>query len=658
VITLRNVGRFFGDRKLFANVSAVIRPGDRIGLVGVNGTGKTTLLNILVGSNEPDEGEVFKSPHVRVGYLPQECNVFSKDPLDKYVMAISEELVILKARQRELEQRLEEEIAPEEAERLAQRHAEITQQIEHIGGYDLEARAKRILAGLGFPLGWFSRAVNTLSGGWIMRAELARILLSNPDVLLLDEPTNYLDWASLLWFEEFLREFRGATVIVSHDREFLNRVVTRIWELDGGEFLEYAGNYDEYQRQKRIRLEHQWSAYRQQQEKIRQLENFIARNRVRKDRAKQVQSRIKMLENMERIEPPREEEIVRFSFPEPPRAGKRVLELVKISKSYGELCLYTDLDLIVERGDRIAFVGVNGAGKTTLLKIMAGIVPPDKGERIVGSNVRIGYYAQHRLETLNSELTVFEEALSVAGDLTTGQLRQLLGAFRFGGEDVDKKVKVLSGGEKARLSLCKLLLERPNLLLLDEPTNHLDIRSREVLERALLDFGGTICFISHDRRFIDSLATKVLFFCDGRVELFHGNYSDFEKIWKDRLLEQATSGKSVEHRKKSRRDLDRKRLEAEWRNELYRLRRPLEQEIAEIEARLEQLQQEAEILQADLANPEVYKDGKKVQELQKRFGMVRKEIDELTLRWEDKAIELEELEKEFWRGKRREVVVA
>ena len=668
MISIQNVSRWVGKEKLFESITTYIRAGDRIGLVGRNGTGKTSLLRIIAGESEPDSGIISRPKYLRVGYLPQEWTPLRDARLMDYVTNVHGELASAKKQLDEVTDALHRASSPEKISQLTLQQSELMERIEYLGGYDIKSRAEKILSGLGFPSSAHQSLISTLSGGWIMRAELARILLSEPDLILLDEPTNHLDLASLLWLESFIKESRAAFVIVSHDREFLNRTITRVWELDGGAFYEYSGNYDDYERQRAQRLEHLKAMAKHQRDRIREIEEFIARNRVRKDRAKQVQSRLKILEKMEIIEVQSEEPPPSFSFPEPERAPKRLVELQNISKRFGDRVLYENFSLTIERGDRIAFVGSNGTGKTTLLKIIAGMVEPDSGHRLVGSNVKIGYYAQHQWEQLDGERTVFEEARSVSGDLPQSTLRQILGAFKFSGDDVEKKVSCLSGGEKARLSLCKKILERPNLLLLDEPTNHLDIASREVLELALKEYGGTVCFISHDRRFINALATKVLFFHEGSIELLHGNYDDLEKIWLPRLLGGVTAS-SLERLDKDRqrdkqhaagssgnkRDAQRKRLEAQWRNELYRMKKPIVDEIESLEQEIEAYTAEIDRIQTLLGQPDTYKDGEMARELKITYHSLQKKIKILTSQWEEKMLFLEDLEQRFWEEKREKL---
>jgi ATP-binding cassette, subfamily F, member 3 len=656
VIAVQGVSKLLGKKELFRDVSFHIQAGERIGLIGPNGAGKTTLFHIMLGEMEPDGGSVSKPKAMRLGYLPQEWTPLADKSVLSYAMDVHEELNAVQEGLRLLQESFGKEPGEESVGELARRQSHLLEKLEHLGGYDLEARACRILAGLGFDNEQMSRPVSTLSGGWAMRLELARLLLSEPDLLLLDEPTNHLDLDSLLWLEEYLLGSSSAIVLVSHDRAFLNRVVTRILDLEQAQLHEYSGNYDDYLEEKVLRRRIQQSSFKNQQERIRQMERFIERNRVRKDRARQAQSRMRQLEKIERIEAPVQDAHIHFAFPEPPRSGKRTLELRQVRKVYGEQVIYDGIDLVIERGDHIAFLGRNGAGKSTLLKMLAGLEAISGGERLPGHQAILGYYAQYQWEQLHTEWAVLEEASSVAGEMTQTQLRGMLGAFLFSGDDVQKKVSVLSGGEKARLILCKLLLQRPNFLLLDEPTNHLDIASREVLEQALEDFSGTLCFISHDRHFIDRVANKILVVDSGRIHLFPGNYTDYQDIWKQRLeppplarseaMGEEPNGDPTSLRK----DQGQKRLEAERRNQLFRLRKPIQDRLAELEAELEAAHELLDALTVRMADPATYQDGNTVQGLQKAYQQGQQKVRELTRKWENSAAQLEELEQRFASG--------
>jgi len=661
VLSVHAVAKFIGDRKLFADVSFSTLPGERIGLIGLNGTGKSTLFRILLGEMPPDSGSVVRSRGLTIGHLPQQVVPTKDKTVLEYAMDVHEQLHDLESEINAIGRMMDLETDPERSRELALRHAHINEQLERLGGYDLEARAAKILAGLGFRDFRFGTAVSTLSGGWIMRLEIARLLLSGPELLLLDEPTNHLDLMSLLWLEDYLLSTSSAMLIVSHDRSFLNRLVTRVLELEQGRLHEYAGNYDAYLEEKARRREVQLASYQNQQDRIRQAERFIERNRYRKSTASRAQSRLKVLEKMERIEAPvsRAAEI-HFTFPAPVRSGKRVLELHQARKAYGEHLVYSDLELVLEKGDRIAFIGENGAGKSTLLKMLAGVEPLSGGERIVGHNTLIGYYAQHQWEQLRPECTVLEEAASISGDIPASQLRGLLGAFLFHGEDVHKRVSILSGGEKARLILCRLLLQRPNVLLMDEPTNHLDIPAREVLEGALREYQGTICFISHDRRFINNIANRILVVERGRTHIFPGNYDDYRDIWSkrledDRLREDAaaTAGEGENRRQSgsARKEQDRRRLEARWRNELYQAKRPLQERLERVESELQQAHRDLDAYNQLLAAPDTYHDGARVQDLRKDYKSCQARIAELTQVWEENALMLEEIEENFWKAR-------
>jgi len=657
VVSVQQVAKFLGKRELLKGVSFHVHAGERVGLIGTNGAGKTTLFHILLGETEPDEGLVTKSRNLSIGYLPQQCNPPEQRSILAHTTDVDQKVGAIRSELNNLQHEMASARDQNEIELMASHQAHLLEQLEHLGGYDLEARAQKILAGLGFQENQFGSPVSTLSGGWLMRLELARLLLAEPDLLLLDEPTNHLDLESLIWLEQYLINSSSAVIVVSHDRAFLNRVVARILELEGGRLNEYAGNYDFYLKEKAQRRQIQISSYKNQQERIRQVERFIDRNRYRKDKARQVQSRIKSLEKIEHVEISAEESQIHFEFPQPIRSGKRVLELRNLTKAYGNHIVYEGIDLVIERGDRIAFLGKNGAGKSTLLKILAGEETVTGGERIIGHNVILGHYAQYQWEQLASDKSVLEEAVSMSGDLTQSQLRGLLGAFLFRGEDVTKKVAVLSGGEKARLILCKLLLQRPNVLLMDEPTNHLDIPSRDVLEETLRNFPGTLCFISHDRHFLNSLSNKVLAVENGQIHLFPGNYDDFINIWKNRLEQEIDAELSAGQTSKdegsssARKAQMQKRLEAGWRNELYRIKKPLQERLERVDSDLNEFHRLLDSLNEQLGDPGTYHEGTKVQQLQIKYQHCQKKIEELTQQWESTALALEELEENFWKDK-------
>ncbi|HMK65409.1 MAG TPA: ABC-F family ATP-binding cassette domain-containing protein [Thermodesulfobacteriota bacterium] len=654
MISLSHVSKFYGRQDLLSDVSLAIHPGERIALVGINGAGKTTLFSILLGTLEPDAGQVHRKKGLQIGYLPQEVIELRGKTVLQQVMDVDSNTQQVMAELNQLGRELEQVKDPEVSQKLADRQSHLLLEIERLGGYDLEPRAKQVLAGLGFREERLSAQVETLSGGWIMRVALARLLLSQPDLLLLDEPTNHLDLESLIWLENYLANTSSALLLISHDRAFLDRVVSKTLELERGRLTAFQGNYSYYLQEKEKRREIQAAAYDNQQEKIRQMEDFIARNRSRKDRASQVQSRIKALENMERILPPTaEERKIAFQFSEPERSGKMVLELTGISKSFGRIHLYRNLNLAIDRGDRIAFLGPNGAGKSTLLKIMAGMIAPDGGKRQIGHKVTMSYFAQHQLDQLDSSHTVWQEASSVGGDRTYGALRNLLAAFLFREDEIEKKVSVLSGGEKSRLVILKMLLSGANFLLLDEPTNHLDIPSRDVLEEALQAFNGTLCLITHDRHLINSLANKILYLRDGKPEVFPGNYRDFEEIWRPRLERgpemvspQFEIDEPAALKGTPRKSQEEKRQEAERRNALFKRQAPLRKEIEALEQRLAGVVKEKEKLEKHLADPETYKEGSNISLMMQDYNAMEKEVAELTASWEAAVMKLEALEEE------------
>jgi len=654
LLTVNDVSKYLGKRELFNGVSLHVHPGQRIGLIGVNGSGKSTLFHILLGVIEPDSGSLAKTRGLRIGHLPQEMVPARNKSVLARATDVHEDALELRAELESIQLELDREKDPEVLTALATKHARALERVEYLVGYDFEARAEKILEGLGFQSSQFGIPVSELSGGWVMRLELARLLLSEPDLLLLDEPTNHLDLECLLWLEDYLLHCSSAFILVSHDRAFLNKTVQRIIEIEQGTLNEYAGNYDFYLEEKAKRMEVRLATYKNQQDRIRQLERFIDRNRYDKKTAGQAQSRIKMLERIDKVEAPVAESQIHFAFPTPARSGKRVMELRDVSKSYGDTNVYSGIDLVIERGDKIAFLGPNGAGKSTLLKLLAGVVPPSSGELSAGFHTTAGYYAQHQWEQLNPDATVFEEALCVCGDMLQTQLRGLLGAFLFRGEDVLKKTSVLSGGEKARLVLCKLLLQRANFLLLDEPTNHLDISSRVVLEKALGDFPGTICFISHDRRFINGVSNKILVVNSGEIQIFPGNYDDFQRIWKTRLdvpPQNAAKGKPEGNGSGAKARTVQKRAEAEWRKRLFGVKKPVQDQIESIERDLDAWHVELERLREQLADAETYRQAGLAVEIQAQYRQAQGTIHELTGQWEAKVLELEQIEESL--GKRQ-----
>ncbi len=516
MLTIKKLTKAHAGRTLFYETELVVNWGERIALVGPNGAGKSTLFRMILGEDSPDEGQIVMDDYAVVGYLPQEAG----DPSDRTVleiaMSVTPDMGEAIRTLRECETR---------GDNSSDAYAHAMDTFISHDGYQLEPKAKRILKGLAFKDEDFQRPAREMSGGWVMRAHLAQLLVAEPDLLMLDEPTNHLDLMSLLWFQRYLQNYPGAIFMISHDRDFMDELVETVYDIENAELVRYTGNYSRFLELKEQRYELLLAAWRNQQREIAHIEAFVERFRSVASKAAQVQSRVKQLEKMRRLEKPRQgRKVFKFIFPQPPRSMQRVLELEKVGQSYGEKRIYRNLDLLIERGDRIVLVGPNGAGKSTLLKVLAGVIPIDEGKRIVGTTTRIGYFSQMRSENLTPHLTVLEEIMKADPELREEEARGILGSFLFRRLDVEKRVEVLSGGEKSRLSLVKFLVNPPNLLLMDEPTTHLDLMSVEALSQALKHYEGTLVFISHDVHFIRSLAEKTLHISHGVVTPYAGGY--------------------------------------------------------------------------------------------------------------------------------------
>ena len=510
MISFSNVNKQYGRQLVFVDASFQLNPGEKMGLVGPNGSGKTTLFRMLVGEEGPDDGEVTLPKRTTVGYFRQDTEEMSgRSALDEAI-AGSGRVGDLHHELEHLQHQMEDPGQLDRMDQILERFGEVQEEYEHLGGYTLEAQAREVLHGLGFKDDQIDGDVGALSGGWKMRVALARVLLGRPDVLLMDEPTNHLDLESIIWLEQFLKSLPGALLMTSHDREFMNRIVSKIVEIDGGETIVYSGNYDFYERERAIRESNQQAAFARQQAMLAKEQRFIDRFRTHAAKAAQVQSRIKALDKIEKLELPKKRHVVKFEFRVPPRSGDQVAVIEELSKRFGPRTIYDDFSLIIRRGERWAVMGRNGAGKTTLLRMIAGVLKPDSGEVRLGASLRMGYFAQQSLDVLDPELTVLEQLQRDFPQDGIGALRSLAGAFQFSGDDVDKRIRALSGGEKSRLAMARMLYDPPNFLILDEPTNHLDLATKEMLVEALKDFEGTMIFVSHDRVFLKGLGTRVL----------------------------------------------------------------------------------------------------------------------------------------------------
>jgi ATP-binding cassette subfamily F protein 3 len=671
VFGLDAVSKGYGGQQLLQDCTWRIGRGERIGLVGPNGAGKTTLCRILAGVEETDAGRVHRDSGVTVGYLPQEVTTGEDRTVLAEALPGFDEVWRLEA---ELESLASRMAGPDAGPELTETYGEVQHRFEALGGYRLEAEAKIILGGLGFSPDGAHRPLAEYSGGWRMRAALARLLLLRPDLLLLDEPTNHLDLESLQWLENFLAAYEGSVVIVSHDRYFLNRMVTAIAELAGGSVTLYHGDYDHYLMEREARQALREAQARNQAKRGAEIERFIERFRYKASKARQVQSRVKMLGRMERIETEADARRIHFSFPQPPRTGRLVARMSGIRKAYGDNVVYAGVDFLVERGDRVALVGINGAGKSTLLKMLAGTLPFDAGERVLGSHVEVQYYAQHQLDALDPTRTVLEEIELAAPEAQISRLRTILGSFLFSGDAVEKKVGVLSGGEKARLALAKMLARPAALLCMDEPTNHLDLASKEVLEEALSGFTGTIVFISHDRYFINRIATQVVEVEHGQLATHLGSYDDY--LDHKAAIQSAGASTKPQKRPDAPESNPPKRGQAEERvsrvsadggsagaisgppqlkglkketvegrrkdRTLERDIRSIKTRLAAVEAQIHELEVRLEDIGLSLADPDLYRDGQRARDIAQARRDTEERVAWLMKEWEDLSVRLSE----------------
>ena len=671
MLTLSGISKAYGGQVLFAEAALQVNRADRIGLVGPNGAGKTTLFSIILGAESPDEGKMSRERGVTLGHLPQETAVAGDETVIELATSVAPDFVKLRRIIKAWE--ADHPVAALHPEEI---HDNVHDRFNQLGGYRIEAKARQILAGLGFRAGDFERPAREMSGGWVMRAHLARLLVQEPDLLLLDEPTNHLDLEALLWLQDYLQNYPGAIVVISHDREFLNRLAGSIVEIRQRKLIRYRGNYDDYLEQREAHEEQLLAAFKNQEREIGQLMEFVNRFRAKNTKATQAQAKLKQIDRMEKVEAPvNDERKIDFKFPQPHRGGQKAVTLENIHFGYGVAAtppsqcsgdetspsrscdvasqpqwVYRGLDFKAERGQRIVLVGPNGAGKSTLLKILAGVVVPQSGARTLGHNVKAGYYSQNRVEMLNPAHTVFEEALSTPQRVTEQFIRTLLGCFLFQGDDVFKTVSVLSGGEKSRLALVKLLLDPPNLLLMDEPTTHLDLASIDALAYALDQFQGTLIFISHDVYFIRALATHVVHVNAGRLTHYPGGYQyylDKTKALSERaaLTSTGRDGVSPSQNKKSgaaanRPALDRKdqkRLEAERRQARSRGRKAQQEIVSRLEAEIFKLETRLGELTAELENPATYEKPGHAAQVNRELLHAQERLAQLNPEWEAEA---------------------
>lgn len=646
MIDLFNISLQFTGEYLFQNVNLKINSGDKICLVGSNGTGKSSLLKMLTGELEPEIGSIHKQKNITIGYLPQDQVVHrGKTLIDEVFTALSD-IKYLHQKEKEIITQLEStSLTDEEKDDLVNQLGEVHLRLEELESYSAEYKIEKILTGLGFAEKDFKRLTDEFSGGWQMRIAMAKLLIAQNDLLLFDEPTNHLDLDSLQWLIGYIQSFKGSMIIVSHDKNFVNLTTNRTWEIFLCKINPYNGKLNDYLKYKEERDQMLINQKEIQQKKIKETQRFIERFRYKATKAKQVQSRIKQLEKVDLIEIPDDEETVNIRFPNPPPSGVFNVELKGIHKSFGEMKLFDGIDFRVNRGDKIAFVGPNGAGKTTLAKILAGKIDINKGERQSGHNTIISYYSQDVADSLNPEIDLIETLDSVGSDKTIGQLRTLLGAFLFTGDDVFKKVGVLSGGEKSRLALAKILLSPSNFIILDEPTNHLDYSSKKVLQQALVNFSGSLILVSHDVEFLKPIANRVVDIRAGNLKIYEGDIEYY--LYKRNVETEKVLQIKVEQPTETSSRKDQKRIEAEKRQQRYNATKDLKERLTKLEKEIHELEQKLEKINAVLVNPDTYNNRNQIRELNEKHNELKSLLETKVKEWEEVSLSLEDIEREF-----------
>lgn len=634
MISITNLSYYIGGRALYENANMFIKPKDKIGLIGLNGRGKSTLLKLINGEYRPDGGSISKSNDCTIGFLNQDLLSYQTE--DAIVTVAMEAFKDAVDTQRQIEKILHQ-LETEYSDALVEKLTKLQEKFDHLDGYTMQAKAEEVLEGIGFSTSDLHRPLKEFSGGWRMRVMLAKLLLEKPSLLMLDEPTNHLDLPSIEWVENYLRTYEGAVIIVSHDRTFLDNVITKTVDVTQNQLVTYEGNYSFYQQEKELRQEIQQNAFENQQQKIKQTERFIERFKAKATKARQVQSRVKALERMDMIEEVVDDTAaVNFKFRFSQQPGRYIINLNHVSKSYGALEILKDTTISIERGDKIALIGANGKGKSTLLRIIAG-EEPIEGERIIGYNVIKAFYAQHQLESLHVENEVLEELLQAGSKKTEQELRNVLGCFLFSDDDQFKKIKVLSGGEKSRVALAKTLISEANFLLLDEPTNHLDFISENILIQALQQYLGSFIVVSHNRHFVSQIANKIWYIENKQIKEYPGTYEEYE-LWRKKNEANAVVAEPPKQQKKA----EPKPSAPKTPSDEVKLKN-LEKELKKVEDQVEQHEERKSTLENEMAKPEVYADFEKLKQLQEDLKKVDYDLTKATTRWEEIAMEIDTL---------------